>query len=296
MGGDTISRILAAAPWTRDERYTLILQPETAARRLREFLYGHGYTIHDEVAVLDGGRVYSVMAVRGGPDPNRADPLHTRLSAPLLSRHDEAARRYAARVEASLAREIRGLAPDSEAYRARPRCWRVSRNGRHKMPKVSDFLEVLEGFAPLFLKMQGDNVGLLVGDPERAVSRVVLTLDITPAVARAAAEEGAALIVSHHPVIFHPLAAITPADYNGAAVMTLVENRIAAICMHTNLDAAAGGVNDTLAHVLGLQNVSLIDDGGQGILRRGTLPQEMMPCRLCRICRATARLPWRALQ
>ncbi len=145
------------------------------------------------------------------------------------------------------------------------------------MPKVSDFLEVLEGFAPLFLKMQGDNVGLLVGDPERAVSRVVLTLDITPAVARAAAEEGAALIVSHHPVIFHPLAAITPADYNGAAVMTLVENRIAAICMHTNLDAAAGGVNDTLAHVLGLQNVSLIDDGGQGILRRGTLPQEMMP-------------------
>lgn len=113
------------------------------------------------------------------------------------------------------------------------------------MPKVSDFLEVLEGFAPLFLKMQGDNVGLLVGDPERAVSRVVLTLDITPAVARAAAEEGAALIVSHHPVIFHPLAAITPADYNGAAVMTLVENRIAAICMHTNLDAAAGGVNDT---------------------------------------------------
>ena len=118
MGGDTISRILAAAPWTRDERYTLILQPETAARRLREFLYGHGYTIHDEVAVLDGGRVYSVMAVRSGPDPNRADPLHTRLSAPLLSRHDEAARRYAARVEASLAREIRGLAPDGEAYRA----------------------------------------------------------------------------------------------------------------------------------------------------------------------------------
>ena len=78
------------------------------------------------------------------------------------------------------------------------------------MPKVSDFLEVLEGFAPSFLKMQGDNVGLLVGDPTREVSRVVLTLDITPAVARAS--DGADLIVAHHPVIFNPLASVTPAD------------------------------------------------------------------------------------
>lgn len=52
------------------------------------------------------------------------------------------------------------------------------------MPEVSDFLTVLEGFAPSFLKMQGDNVGLLVGDPNREVQRVMLTLDITPAVAR----------------------------------------------------------------------------------------------------------------
>ena len=143
------------------------------------------------------------------------------------------------------------------------------------MPKVSDFLEVLEGFAPSFLKMQGDNVGLLVGDPTREVSRVVLTLDITPAVARAS--DGADLIVAHHPVIFNPLASVTPADYNGAAVMALLEGRTAAICMHTNLDAAAGGVNDTLARILELQNVELAADGGQGILRRGTLSEEMSP-------------------
>ena len=143
------------------------------------------------------------------------------------------------------------------------------------MPKVSDFLEVLEGFAPSFLKMQGDNVGLLVGDPAREVSRVVLTLDITPDVAQAA--DGADLIVAHHPVIFNPLASVTPTDYNGAAVMALLEGHTAAICMHTNLDAATGGVNDTLARVLGLQNVELVADGGQGILRRGMLPEEITP-------------------
>ena len=145
------------------------------------------------------------------------------------------------------------------------------------MPKVSDFLEVLEGFAPSFLKMPGDNVGLLVGDPSQEVSHVMLTLDITPAVARTAAASGAGLIVSHHPVIFHPLASVTPIDYNGAAVMTLLEGKTAAICMHTNLDAATGGVNDTLAQVLDLQNVELAADGGQGILRRGTLSGEMTP-------------------
>ncbi len=59
--------------------------------------------------------------------------------------------------------------------------------------------------------------------------------------------------------------------------MALLEGRTAAICMHTNLDAAAGGVNDTLARVLELQNVEPAADGGQGILRRGTLSEEMSP-------------------
>ena len=145
------------------------------------------------------------------------------------------------------------------------------------MPNVSEILELIEGFAPSFLKMQGDNVGLLVGDPEAEVSRVMLTLDITPDVAKAAAEAGVQLVVAHHPVIFSPLYAVTPADYNGAAVMTLLRHGIAAICMHTNLDAATGGVNDTLAEVLGLSDVTLLDDGGQGILRCGVLPEEMTP-------------------
>ena len=119
MGGDTISAILAEAPWTANAPYTLILQAETAAQRLREFLYTHGYTICQEIAVIDGGRVYSVMEVRGGLDPHRDDPLYARVSAPLLARHDDAAVRYVARAKQSLEREVQGLAQESAAYRDR---------------------------------------------------------------------------------------------------------------------------------------------------------------------------------
>jgi len=145
------------------------------------------------------------------------------------------------------------------------------------MPKVCDFYENLAAFAPISGAMSGDNVGLLVGDPNRAVRRVMLTLDITPAVAKAAVADGVDLLVAHHPVIFNPLYTVTPADYNGAAVLTLAEGKCAAICMHTNLDAAEGGVNDTLARVLGLSDVHKLDDGGAGILRGGTLSETMTP-------------------
>lgn len=118
MGGDTISAILEAAPWTADARYTLVLQAETAACRLREYLYTHGYAIRDEIAVIDGGRVYSVMEVRGGLDAHRHDPLYARVSAPLLTRRDDAARQYVARAKKSLVREMQGLSPDGEAGRA----------------------------------------------------------------------------------------------------------------------------------------------------------------------------------
>ena len=116
MGGDTISAILAAAPWTANAQYTLILQAETAARRLRAFLYEHGYTICREIAVIESGRVYTVMEVRGGLDPHRTDPLYERVSAPLLAQRDEAARQYVARARKSLVREMRGMQAGSEAY------------------------------------------------------------------------------------------------------------------------------------------------------------------------------------
>ena len=77
---------------------------------------------------------------------------------------------------------------------------------------------------------------------------MLTTLDITPAVVREAVENDCQLIVSHHPVIFHPLRTLAADDVPAL----LMKNGISAICMHTNLDAAPGGVNDTLCDILGI--------------------------------------------
>lgn len=121
---------------------------------------------------------------------------------------------------------------------------------------VKEVLEILRVFAPTELACSWDNVGLLV-DAGRPVDRILTTLDITAAVVEEAAAQNCQLIVSHHPVIFNPLKRITMQD---PAAM-LVRQGISAICMHTNLDAAPGGVNDTLAGILGIQNTLSFAEG-----------------------------------
>ena len=112
---------------------------------------------------------------------------------------------------------------------------------------VQQILALLQTAAPQELALDWDNVGLLV-DAGAPVDGVLTTLDITPAVVREAAENDCQLIVSHHPVIFHPIKRLAAADVPAL----LMKNGISAICMHTNLDAAEGGVNDTLSDILGI--------------------------------------------
>lgn len=115
------------------------------------------------------------------------------------------------------------------------------------MTTVQQIYEEMQRIAPLALAESWDNPGLLV-DCGGEVSRVLVTLDITPEVVEEAARKGCGLIVSHHPVIFSPLKKLGGQD----VAFQLVKNGISAICMHTNLDAAPGGVNDTLCDILGI--------------------------------------------
>ncbi|WP_302412666.1 Nif3-like dinuclear metal center hexameric protein [uncultured Gemmiger sp.] len=112
---------------------------------------------------------------------------------------------------------------------------------------VQQILGLLQAVAPPALALDWDNVGLLV-DAGTPVDSVLTTLDITPAVVREAVENDCQLIVSHHPVIFHPIKSLHADDVPAL----LMKNGISAICMHTNLDAAPGGVNDTLCDILGI--------------------------------------------
>ena len=126
---------------------------------------------------------------------------------------------------------------------------------------VQEILQELKAFAPPELACSWDNVGLLV-DAGRPVDKVLTALDITAAVVEEAVREGCQLIVSHHPVIFDPMKRITAEDIPAL----LLKNGISGICMHTNLDAAPGGVNDTLADLLGIARESrrnFADDCGR---------------------------------
>lgn len=127
------------------------------------------------------------------------------------------------------------------------------------MTTVDEILELLDQKAPCRYAESYDNVGLLAGDGKAAVTKALVCLDITKEMAEYAAREGAQLVVSHHPVIFNPLKRIVAGESD--ALITLIQNGISAICMHTNLDAAEGGVSDVLAARLGLTEIQPIGDG-----------------------------------
>ena len=144
------------------------------------------------------------------------------------------------------------------------------------MITVHQVEQKLFDWAPRQLAESWDNVGHLVGDPDREVRRILVSLDITERVVQEAADGGFDLIVSHHPVMnctWHPVQTLRTDDRQGRILTKLTENRISAICMHTNLDAAEGGVNDVLAQKLGLEGLAPLTE--EKIGRIGTLKCEM---------------------
>lgn len=111
---------------------------------------------------------------------------------------------------------------------------------------VGDIYRAVDAFAPFASQEKWDNSGLLVGSPQSAADRVLVSLDISPAAVERAGELGCDAIVSHHPVIFAPLHTL-PSE---SPVYALAKLEMAAICCHTPLDIAAGGINDLLVERL----------------------------------------------
>jgi len=130
------------------------------------------------------------------------------------------------------------------------------------MITVKDIRDALFELAPVEAKMDFDNVGLLAGDSTKPVNSIIVTLDITTEVIDEAISCGVDLIVSHHPLLFSAKS-ITDETYDGKRILSLLANGISAICMHTNLDAATGGVNDALAAACGLTDTKLLFEEGK---------------------------------
>ena len=145
------------------------------------------------------------------------------------------------------------------------------------MTTVADILRYLETIAPPYMKESWDNVGLLCGSKQTEVTKVLIALDPFEGVCREAAEVGAQLIVTHHPLIFHAPKAVTDETSIGRSIMFLCRHGISAINAHTNLDCTPGGVNDVLAARLGLENVQIINPkDGYGLLRCGEVPEQTL--------------------
>lgn len=130
------------------------------------------------------------------------------------------------------------------------------------MAAVKDFYNAIDNWAPFATQEGFDNAGFLVGRANAEVSKVLVALDITPFVIEEAAAQGAQLIVAHHPVIFGSITSVTDGDLTGERVLMMAERGIAAICAHTNLDAAQGGVNCCLARALELSDIGQLHQEG----------------------------------
>ena len=159
------------------------------------------------------------------------------------------------------------------------------------MTTVGDILNYIESFAPPNMKMgDWDNIGLLCGSKSQPVTKVLVALDPFEGVCREAAQLGAELIVTHHPLIFQPAKAITDETSVGRSILTLCRSSISAINAHTNLDCTPGGVNDVLARTLGLKNIQVITPIGTneegfpyGLLRSGTVEKQSMEAFLAHV-------------
>lgn len=132
------------------------------------------------------------------------------------------------------------------------------------MAQIKDIYGFLDSFAPFSAQCSWDNSGFLTGDINSTVTKIVVALDITKDVVAFAADIGAQLIVSHHPVIFSPKKQVLSDD----VTYMLIKSGIGAICAHTSLDIAKGGVNDALAYALGFTNVVALTEADEASMVR----------------------------
>ncbi|MCG3089089.1 Nif3-like dinuclear metal center hexameric protein [Sporosarcina cyprini] len=122
-----------------------------------------------------------------------------------------------------------------------------------------EIITLFEQWAPKRYAEDWDPVGLHIGQLNRPVEKVLVTLDVNEAVVSEAIEKGANLIIAHHPPIFKPMKFLWTDTPQGRLIEKCIKNDIAVYAAHTNLDVAPGGVNDLLAERLELLNTIVME-------------------------------------
>lgn len=130
--------------------------------------------------------------------------------------------------------------------------------------KLEKIIEKINECYPPEAAYDWDNPGLILGDKTREITKIMLTLDVTEQVLAEAVENGANLIISHHPVIFSGIKQINTDSVCGRIILRAAENKIALFAAHTNMDVAKDGVNERLADLLGLKNLEIAEPTADG--------------------------------
>ncbi len=246
MGGELIASILQDS--FRFGNVNIILQPMTHAPYLRKWLAENGFDLIREKAVCEGKHIYTVMNVIYDGIKRQTNTLYEQTGE--LNANDAESYQYIDLQAEKLLKagyalkESGALAAASEKISAANQM--KNKIGGNFMFTVGDILAEMDKIAPLENIHKGDNSGLLVGSKGSPVTKVLAALDITCDTVREAAEKGAEVIVSHHPVIYNPL--YTLDDSNPACLA--LKNNIACICFHSPLDMSDGGINDIIYDML----------------------------------------------
>lgn len=124
---------------------------------------------------------------------------------------------------------------------------------------IKELVKLIEDHYPKYLAYEWDNPGLILGDMEREVKRVLLSLDVTENIIDEAISKGADCIISHHPCVFSGVKKITTEDYVGRLLLKAAENKIALFSAHTNMDTAEFGINEKLKEMFELKNAEIIE-------------------------------------
>lgn len=282
MGGETISEIL------KNEKRSLkginfVFQPMTRAGFLRKWLYKNGFEIIREEAVVCERYTYTVInAVYTGIKINIG------LAAEIMGRinpETEAGKKYCENQHRKIMNIATGLSnagkpEESEYYKEIAK--RLETIMKGKMNMISEIYKYIDSIAPFSTQEKWDNSGLLTGSMNRKVSKVLMCLDITGDVANEAVEIGAELVISHHPVIFHPLYTLLDDE----PVCMLWKNGISAISNHTPFDCAENGMSDILMELAGFKKTDGILEivgggsnpygfGTVGVTDTGYTPQQL---------------------
>lgn len=248
MGAETICEIIDSAPWLKNN-INIIIQPMTKHPYIRQWLYKNGFEIIKEEAVPDNEFIYTIMNIRYCGNRLILNDIFS--NAGKFDFSEENAKRYALRQVKRIDEIVNGINksgknPDIlENLKSTNDAIKTLACGNTNLT-VGMVYQEINRISPFSTQDSWDNSGLITGDMNNKVNRILVALDITNAVIDEAVDSGADLIVSHHPVIFHALKTLsftTPAA-------RLIANGISAICVHTPIDMAEFGINDIISDML----------------------------------------------